>query len=306
MKLSIITINYNNRDGLRKTIESVVAQTTRDFEYIIIDGGSTDGSVDVIKEYADYIDYWVSEPDKGIYNAMNKGVAVAHGEYCQFLNSGDWLYSNIVIEAILPCLVQDYDILCGEIVVHLSDGSFEEQHIPTPDRLSSLYLIQAALPHPASFIKSELLLKRPYDESYKIIADWIFFFESFLYDNIRFQKLSYKIACFDANGISGSQIELREEERKRFTDSISLTSIESEISCINYSIGEQYSRLRNAYKIKHLFEWIITTFSNIYLWVKSHTTNSHASASYPPSAPIIPNQKSIKELRRRKDYRLLR
>lgn len=98
MKLSIITINYNNREGLRKTIESVVAQTTREFEYIVIDGGSTDGSVDVIKEFSDYIDYWVSEPDKGIYNAMNKGVKVAHGDYCQFLNSGDWLYdSNVEI-----------------------------------------------------------------------------------------------------------------------------------------------------------------------------------------------------------------
>jgi glycosyltransferase involved in cell wall biosynthesis len=89
MKLSVITINYNNAIGLRKTIESVVNQTFRDYEYIIIDGGSTDGSVDVIKEYADKIDYWVSEPDKGIYNAMNKGVAAAHGEYTNFLNSGD-------------------------------------------------------------------------------------------------------------------------------------------------------------------------------------------------------------------------
>ena len=96
MKLSVITINFNNRDGLRKTIESVVKQTYKDFEYIIIDGGSTDGSVDVIKEYADKIDYWVSEPDKGIYNAMNKGIDVAKGEYCIFMNSGDVFFSNDV------------------------------------------------------------------------------------------------------------------------------------------------------------------------------------------------------------------
>ena len=81
MKLSVITINYNNRDGLKKTIESVVNQTYKDFEYIIIDGGSTDGSVEVLKEYSDKIDYWVSEPDKGIYNAMNKGIDIAKGEY---------------------------------------------------------------------------------------------------------------------------------------------------------------------------------------------------------------------------------
>ena len=88
-KISIITINYNNCEGLRRTIESVVNQTCRDFEYIIIDGGSTDGSVDVIKRYADNIDYWVSEPDKGIYNAMNKGIRMATGDYVQILNSGD-------------------------------------------------------------------------------------------------------------------------------------------------------------------------------------------------------------------------
>lgn len=88
MKYSIITINYNNADGLRRTIESVVNQTYKDIEYIIIDGGSTDGSVDVIKEYGSQIDYWVSEPDKGIYNAMNKGILQAHGEYLNFMNSG--------------------------------------------------------------------------------------------------------------------------------------------------------------------------------------------------------------------------
>ena len=89
MKFSIITINYNNVEGLRNTIKSVVNQTYTDYEFIIIDGGSTDGSVEVIKEYANIITYWVSEPDKGIYNAMNKGIEVANGEYLNFMNSGD-------------------------------------------------------------------------------------------------------------------------------------------------------------------------------------------------------------------------
>lgn len=89
--LSIITINFNNKEGLIKTVESVVHQSYQDFEYIVIDGGSTDGSADYIKEQQTHFDYWVSEPDKGIYNAMNKGIEVAKGEYCLFLNSGDWL-----------------------------------------------------------------------------------------------------------------------------------------------------------------------------------------------------------------------
>ena len=100
MKYSIITINYNNADGLRRTIESVVSQTYADYEYLIIDGGSTDGSVNAIKEYEDKISYWVSEKDGGIYNAMNKGVKVAHGEYLIFMNSGDVFYNDRVIERI--------------------------------------------------------------------------------------------------------------------------------------------------------------------------------------------------------------
>ena len=80
MKYSIITVNYNNKDGLRKTIESVIHQTFRDFEFIVIDGGSTDGSAEVLKEYDAQIDYWVSEPDKGVYYAMNKGTRQAHGD----------------------------------------------------------------------------------------------------------------------------------------------------------------------------------------------------------------------------------
>ena len=98
MKYSIITVNYNNRDGLRATIESVVNQTYRDYEFIVIDGGSTDGSTDVLKEFDDKITYWVSEPDKGIYNGMNKGIAKATGDYLNFMNSGDCFYNEKVLE----------------------------------------------------------------------------------------------------------------------------------------------------------------------------------------------------------------
>ena len=97
MKFTVITINYNNVEGLRQTILSVVGQTCDDFEYVIIDGGSTDGSVGVIKEYEDKITHWVSEKDGGIYNAMNKGVKVAHGEYLIFMNSGDIFFDNKVL-----------------------------------------------------------------------------------------------------------------------------------------------------------------------------------------------------------------
>jgi len=134
--LSIITINYNNASGLRKTIESVLGQTSHDFEHIIIDGGSTDGSVDVIRSFttippgkyttqtntqpAPPITYWISEPDKGIYNAMNKGIHMAQGEFCQFLNSGDWLWQNDVTEKMLK-QVPEQGILIGNMLKILAN-----------------------------------------------------------------------------------------------------------------------------------------------------------------------------------------
>lgn len=100
MKLSIITVNYNDAKGLQRTIESVLCQTFHDYEFIVIDGGSTDGSVEVIKRYEKYIDYWVSEQDGGIYPGMNKGLRQAKGEYVNFMNGGDCYHSSDVLEKI--------------------------------------------------------------------------------------------------------------------------------------------------------------------------------------------------------------
>ena len=102
MKLTVVTINYNNCKGLEKTLRSVTSQLTPEVEYVVIDGGSTDGSVDLIKRYEKNISFWVSEPDKGIYNAMNKGIAHAKGEYINFMNSGDCFHSPDVLSRVLP------------------------------------------------------------------------------------------------------------------------------------------------------------------------------------------------------------
>ncbi|MGN1176819.1 MAG: glycosyltransferase family 2 protein, partial [Roseburia sp.] len=118
-KYTIITINYNNGKELRRTIESVINQTLTDFEYVVIDGGSTDDSVSIIKEYGDRIDFWISERDKGVYNAMNKGLSHAHGEYVNFMNSGDSFYSPTVLEEI-DSEIGDADILFGNVCNSLS------------------------------------------------------------------------------------------------------------------------------------------------------------------------------------------
>ncbi len=192
-KLSIITINRNNKDGLQKTIESVINQTFKDYEYIVIDGASTDGSVDVIKQYANQITYWVSEPDKGIYNAMNKGILQTKGEYCLFLNSGDYLFDSNVLSSFFEQKPQE-DIAFGNI---LGDTI----NYPTNLRFSFMYGL--TIQHSASFIKRKLFDRIGlYDESYKIVSDWCFFMLALYKYDSSYKYYPIVISVFDTTGIS--------------------------------------------------------------------------------------------------------
>ena len=206
MKLSIITVNYNDAIGLERTIESVISQTFHDFEFIIIDGGSTDRSVEVIKKYEEYINYWVSEPDGGIYCGMNKGLHQAQGEYINFMNGGDCFYSSDVLEKIFSLGI-DADIITGTHV-----GS------PHPNigmNGITLYdLCTGAIDHQASFIKREIALKHPYDEKYKIVSDWKFFIEALILDNCSFYYTDTIVVNVDMSGISNSNKSLNNQERE--------------------------------------------------------------------------------------------
>ena len=170
MKLSIITVNLNDCNGLKKTIESVICQTFTDYEYIVIDGASTDGSVDVIKQYANKITYWVSEPDTGIYNAMNKGILQAKGEYCLFLNSGDWLVENNILEKV-------FSITFDEDIVYGYDKHVGSSKVKCyPEKWNFRVFLDDTLPHVASFIKRNLFYEVAfYNEENKAISDWEFF-----------------------------------------------------------------------------------------------------------------------------------
>ena len=211
MKLSIITINLNNAEGLRKTIESVVFQTFTDYEYIIIDGASTDGSVDIIKQYADKITYWVSEPDKGIYNAMNKGILQAKGEYCLFLNSGDWLLDDSVLDNIFSVVFDD-DIVYGN-VIKISDNG-QEVYKGCAELGISLYsLTVKRMVHQACLIKRELFTTFGlYSESYKIASDWKFFVDTIILGNVSVRHIDIIISCYDMKGISSVNAEKTHEE----------------------------------------------------------------------------------------------
>lgn len=210
MKLSIITINYNNKKGLLKTIKSVVNQNinfdTNDYEFIIIDGGSTDGSVDVINEYVDEIDYWVSKKDKGIYNAMNKGIDIANGEYCLFLNSGDTFYDSYTLQLCFPYL-DGTDVLAGGYKIDLGEV-FNPPRVITFEKL---YNHQQPC-HQSSFIRTKLLKKYHYDEKYKLVSDWKFFIQIFIYDNSSYKPMEVVVSVYDTCGISSQNRSLLDKE----------------------------------------------------------------------------------------------
>ena len=209
MLFSVITINYNNREGLRNTIKSVVDQTYNDFEYIVIDGGSTDGSKELLEENSSSVTYWVSEKDNGIYHAMNKGVARASGTYCIFMNSGDSFCSKEVLEKVAALGLND-DILVGDVISNI-DGKV----IPTrPFRELSLYhLYSVSIPHQASFISTELLKKYPYDESLRITSDWKFFLQTIIIGNCSFRYIDVIVAEYDQSGLSTLNPEMMREEK---------------------------------------------------------------------------------------------
>ena len=258
MKLSIITINYNNAEGLRKTLASVAAQTFRDFEHIIVDGGSTDDSVDIIRQYADNEAIrlegykairsenskadnlassphhlitsspitWISEQDKGVYDAQNKGIRLAHGEYCYFLNAGDTFCADDVLERMFSpnSLIASSpnrlpNILYGnEIIV---DGNGQRIGIARGvENPSFVDLYNSCMKHQASFIHRSLFDKYGmYDADMRICSDFDWFFRVIAFhDEVSLQYKDIDIAYFENTGISYHNPELCAKERQQILD----------------------------------------------------------------------------------------
>lgn len=200
-KLSIITVNYNNLEGLKKTIESVSSQTWQEFEHIIIDGGSTDGSVAYIESKAQLFEYWVSEPDKGVYQAMNKGIAKASGEYLLFLNSGDHFYTHKILEKNHQ-EIKDAAIIYFNLQVVEGHKVFIKDY---PEVLSFSYFVKDTLPHPATFIAKRAFEKTNfYKEDFKILSDWKFFIDSICKYNLSYKKINTTLSTFYIGGMSSN------------------------------------------------------------------------------------------------------
>lgn len=212
MKISIITINFNNKHGLQRTMESVRMQDPRLFEWIIIDGGSSDGSVELIRQQADHLAYWCSEQDNGIYSAQNKGIAHATGDYCLFLNSGDSLASPQVLSHMIDLLTAD--IVYGDMFIVAPDGKKTLGRMHKNIGLYEMYI--DTVWHPASFIRRSLFSNfGNYDEQYRIVADYEFFFRSIIVHKCSTRYVPFPVSVFELNGLSSLPENKTKEKEER-------------------------------------------------------------------------------------------
>ncbi len=202
LKLSVITINYNDADGLEKTIKSVVSQTVTDVEFIIIDGGSTDKSIDVIKKYPDRIDFWSSEKDKGIYDAQNKGIAKAKGEYFLFLNSGDSFFDKEIISKFYNFQKNHQKkIIYGNS--NAIDADRSTHVLYPPEKLDFNFWYANTINHQAIFFHNELFRKYGnFSTGYKFAADFDFLFKIYVNQASEFIYFNELICNYDNTGLT--------------------------------------------------------------------------------------------------------
>lgn len=265
IKLSIITVNLNNAAGLSKTLESVASQTFTNYEHIIIDGGSNDGSVDIIKDYERKYNgapghlYWVSEPDKGIYNAMNKGIKVASGEYCLFLNSGDYFWQKDSVQ-LFNSVEKHAQILYFDIY---TGPSLKQAHLwQQKDRLSLTELCKGNIAHQSMFFDIQLFHTfGNYREDLRVVADWEFYLRLALIENIRPQKINFALTFYDSNGYSKStkNREIAQQERnailKEHFNTAGLKIIEEHFNTLKYYEWTDNSRFCKYLKLIKSKSW---------------------------------------------------
>lgn len=201
MLVSIITVNFNHLEGLKRTYESIVSQTFTDYEWIVIDGGSTDGSREFIEQHQDRFAYWCSEKDNGIYHAMNKGIRQAKGEYLNFMNSGDTFACSKTLAGVFS-EQRTADILYGYMMCGHINGSYYHYYLMESSLHWSI-LFSNTLPHQASFIKRSLFdVVGMYDESLRVASDAKWFKKAILHYRASCECIPKKIAIFEGEGLS--------------------------------------------------------------------------------------------------------
>ena len=204
MKITVVTVVYNDKDGLQFTIPSVLNQTYNNIEYIIIDGGSTDGTVDVIRKYEKHLAYWCSEPDRGIYDAMNKGIGKATGDWICFMNAKDCFADSNVLEKLQDVFCGDADVIVGNTL--MKDNHQLREFVAKKNRnISSRNVTSMGFYHQSSFVRTELARKYPFQTKYKLAADFGMFYELHK-NNHAFHYVEFPISYFDVTGVSTNSV----------------------------------------------------------------------------------------------------
>lgn len=202
MKISIITVNYNHKSGLERTMKSVLCQNCSDFEYIIVDGGSKDGSKEMICNHNHNTFFkWVSEPDCGTYDAMNKGLKMATGDYVLFLNSGDVFENSHVLKDVIALNPQT-DLVIGR-QLQIRNGKKRMAHRIIASEVDRKYLLSNTLPHQATFIRREFLdLLGGYKKEYSIVADWVFWYDAVVNHSASISCMPIIVSIMEEEGLS--------------------------------------------------------------------------------------------------------
>jgi len=278
MNLSIITINQNNAEGLRKTIESVFAQTYNDFEYIVIDGASTDSSTQLLRD----VDIrkgqnfnWISEPDTGVFHAMNKGIQQAKGDYLLFLNSGDFLVDKSVLYNVFSKCKFSEDVLCGCCRITKNEKTIYITNPPEIFKLSNFY--KASIAHQSTFIRRSLFDKYGlYREDLKLMSDWEFWIRTIILGNATTIKIDVIISDYNLNGISSdtkNQVLKELETEKVFTD-LNLQKIVPDYQQWEYDRNDM--EILNWVKLRYILYHPLCILYRIAVRINKHKSNHYA------------------------------
>ncbi len=272
MELSIITINRNNASGLEKTMASVLRQPHQDIEYIVVDGASTDNSVDVIKSFSnDSRLRWISERDNGIYNAMNKGIRMATSEYIMILNSGDYLRDADTIQQMSQSLAQlgRPDIMYGNIIKIWPSGVTKVDYQQNDRQMTLFSFYYGTLNPDGTYIRRSLFDTFGFfDESLKICSDWAWFMKVIALGNIQARHCNIESIYFDMTGISESEGKNRDiiasERRQKLIESVPEAVLaDYDKYAADILIMRRIHRYKWAFKIVRLLERVLFKFEKL-------------------------------------------
>lgn len=210
--ISIITVAYNAKDEIEKTIKSVLEQSYNNIEYIIIDGGSTDGTLEIIKKYEEKIDYWISEPDKGIYDAMNKGIRHAHGLWMNFLNAGDTYANNDVLVKMFSNNNDNTTLVYGDIFAIKENGEpLYVKAIELKDKNSIKKGMKVC--HQAIFYHKKIM--EDYDSNLKLKSEWKHLIHMTQKKNFKAKKFDFPVVNYSIGGLGAQLLKLNHKEYRK-------------------------------------------------------------------------------------------